>query len=328
MTLVDKKVLESDRNAVYVKSTEGDRLVGTTEENKNVFDKYPELIRAKYNELIDLLIASGLDNIVDDLANRYTKDESNALVEAETKDLVADIGIDLVTGAITVTKKDGTSTTIDTALEKVPVVFEFETDEVADKYYLKIVNTDGTVSRTEVTNLMNQYTFQSSSTIMFAVSHDGTTTTVSAEILGKSITLAMLADEVSNFINQSVASVSANRTVVESAKVEVLNASKTVTDNLALSITAKDMAVQYGNLSQSYAVGGTNSRVGEDTDNSSYYARQAALYARQAENYKNEAGQIVGGDYVTNTQFNNTLLDYATKDYVDALMQVDESTGV
>ena len=72
MTLIDNKILESERNSVYVKSTEGDRLVGTVQENKNVFDKYPELIRSKFNELIDLLITCGVDDLAANIADRYT----------------------------------------------------------------------------------------------------------------------------------------------------------------------------------------------------------------------------------------------------------------
>ena len=64
MALIDKKITDTERSQVYVKSTEGNRLVGTVEENKNVFDKYPELIRTKLNELIDLLSELGLDNAV------------------------------------------------------------------------------------------------------------------------------------------------------------------------------------------------------------------------------------------------------------------------
>ena len=41
MALIDKKITDTERSQVYVKSTEGNRLVGTVEENKNVFDKYP-----------------------------------------------------------------------------------------------------------------------------------------------------------------------------------------------------------------------------------------------------------------------------------------------
>lgn len=310
MSLVDKKVLESERNSVYVKSTEGDRLVGTVENNKNVFDRYPELIRAKYNELIDLLISIGLDTVAEDMSQRYTKDETRGLVDAETRSLVADVNIDLATGAITIVKKDGSFTTIDTALEKVPVTFEFETNAGDDKYYLKVVNTDGTVSRTEVTNLMNQYTFQPSSTVSFSIMKNGTTTYVTADVLAKSITLSALADEVTDYISQSIATVATDRAVVESARTEVLDASKTVTDNLALSIAVKDTAIQYGTMSKSYAVGDTGSRTGEDSDNSAYYARQAAYYSRQSETYRNEAKEIAGEDVVFRTELESTYVTY------------------
>lgn len=61
------KITEQEIQAVYVKSAP-DRLSGTADENKNVFDKYPELIREKYNGLVDDLMnvedgMSGADNI-------------------------------------------------------------------------------------------------------------------------------------------------------------------------------------------------------------------------------------------------------------------------
>lgn len=311
MALVEKKILESERNSVFVKSTEGDRLVGTVENNKNVFDKYPELIRTKYNELIDLLISMGLDSVAKDLSDRYTKDETRGLVEVETRALVEDVNIDLATGAITITKKDGSSQTIDTALEKIPATFEFEVDENEDKYYLKVTNTDGTESRTEITNLMNQYTFQPSSTIAFTVTGSGTTTFVKAEILAKSITLSALAEEVIQFISQSTTQVATDRAVVEAAKMEVIDASITVTDNLALSIVAKEEAVKYGIMSKSYAIGTTGSRTGEETDNSAYYSRQAAYYSRQAETYKNQAHEIAGKDIVFRSELESTYATYA-----------------
>ena len=51
-------------------------------------------------------------------------------------------------------------------------------------------------------------------------------------------------------------------------------------------------------LAESYARGGTGTRAGEDTDN--------ALY------YKNQAQQIVGGDYATNTDLANALSAHNT----------------
>ena len=284
MALIEKKILESERNSVYVKSTDGDRLVGTVTENKNVFDRYPELIRSKYNELIDLLIACGLDTLASDMANRYTKDEANALVDTETKSLVADVAINLTTGAITITKKDGTFETIDTALEKVPATFEFVEDGANDKFYLQVTNVDGTSTRTELTNLMNQYTFQTGDTITFTVTKNGTTTTVQAEVVAKSITFDKLADEVSAYITESVNAVAADRAFVESARVEILDASQTVTNNTSIVVNARDEAVSSKNEAKSYAVGGTGTRSGEDTDNAKYYAREAALSASKANN--------------------------------------------
>ena len=56
----------------------------------------------------------------DALTDRYTKSETNSYVGQETENLVETVHVDLTTGVITVTKKDGSKETFDTALEKVP----------------------------------------------------------------------------------------------------------------------------------------------------------------------------------------------------------------
>ena len=314
--LVDKKILESERNQVYVKSNEGVRLNGSVAENKDVFDKFPQLIMNKYNELIDLLIASGLDTVADDFLNRYTKTETNSLVETETAMLVADVGVDLATGVITVTKKDGSKTTIDTALEKVPSTFEFVEDTENDRFYLKVTNVDGTSSQTEVTNLMNQYTFSDGDIVSFVISKSGTTTTVTANIKNGSIGLAQLSTEVKQYYEEIKSSVSADRAAVEADKAVVLDASQTVTSNTTLVLSYKEAAEENALLSKSYAIGNTGARVDEDTDNSMYYSNEAK-YARNqaqaaqaaAEKARDEAQEIVGGDYATKTELSNHTSD-------------------
>ena len=314
--LVDKKILESERNQVYVKSNEGVRLNGSVAENKDVFDKFPQLIMNKYNELIDLLIASGLDTVADDFLNRYTKTETNSLVETETAMLIADVDIDLATGVITVTKKDGSKTTIDTALEKVPSTFEFVEDTENDRFYLKVTNVDGTSSQTEVTNLMNQYTFSDGDIVSFVISKSGTTTTVTANIKNGSIGLAQLSTEVKQYYEEIKSSVSADRAAVEADKAVVLDASQTVTSNTALVLSYKEAAEENALLSKSYAIGDTGARVDEDTDNSLYYSNEAK-YARNqaqaaqaaAEKARDEAQEIVGGDYATKTELSNHTSD-------------------
>ena len=314
--LVDKKILESERNQVYVKSNEGVRLNGSVAENKDVFDKFPQLIMNKYNELIDLLIASGLDTVADDFLNRYTKTETDSLIETETSTLVADIGVDLATGVITVTKKEGSKTTIDTALEKVPSTFEFVEDAENDKFYIKVTNVDGTSSQTEVTNLMNQYTFSDGDIVSFVISKSGTTTTVTANIKNGSIGLAQLSTEAKQYYEEIKSSVSADRAAVEADKTVVLDASQTVTANTALVLSYKEAAEENALLSKSYAIGNTGIRTGEDTDNSMYYSNEAK-YARNqaqaaqaaAEKARDEAQEIAGGDYATKTELSNHTSD-------------------
>ena len=307
MVLSDKKILESERNSVYVKSTEGSRLTGTVTQNKNVFDKFPQLIMDKYNELIDLLIASGLDTIATDITNRYTKTQVDELVEEETGDLVADVGINLTTGVITITKKDGTTTTIDTAIEKVPATFEFVQDATNDKYYIEVTNVDGTSSQTEVTNLMNQYTFSSGDIVQFSTSKSGTTTTVSATIKAGSITMTELNAAVKNYFDELAAAVAADKAAVAADKAIVVDASQTVTENTQIVLQAKETATENANLSKSYAVGGTGTRQGEDTDNAQYYANQAKTAKEAAEAAKSEAQEIVGGDYATKAELANKV---------------------
>lgn len=303
MALVDKKVLESERNQVYVKSTQGTRLTGTVEQNKDVFDKFPQLIMQKYNELIDLLTSLQLDNIVTDLSNRYTKSETDELVEAETEDLVANVEININTGVITITKKDGTYTTIDTAIEKVPATFEFIQDTQNDKYYLKVTNVDGTSSQTEVTNLMNQYTFQNGDIVTFSISKNGTTTTVTASIKGNSITFSQLSTEVKNYWDEIAAQVESDKATVAADKLIVVDASQTVTQNTQIVLQAKSDATEQATLAKSYAVGGTSSREGEDIDNAKYYKEQAEAAKEAAEAAAEEAEQVAGGDFVTNATF-------------------------
>lgn len=289
MALINTKILETERNAVYVKSVAGNRLTGTVQQNKDVFDKFPQLVMTKYNNLIDLLISLGIDSIETSLSDRYTKTEANTKITEETNDLVANVTINTDTGVITVTKKDGTSVTTDTALEKIPATFAFIEDSQNDKYYLKVTNLDGTSSQTEVTNLMNQFTFTSGDIVTFAQTKSGTTTTVTASIKAGSVSFTELNSEVKAYFDDIAEDISTDKEIVLAAKTEVLNASQTVTNNTTIVLSAKDDAQEAATESKSYAVGGTGSRTDEDTDNSQYYSTQANLRANDAYNYMVEA---------------------------------------
>lgn len=59
--------------------------------------------------------------------------------------------------------------------------------------------------------------------------------------------------------------------------------------------TSASNASDSATLSESWAIGGTDTRTGEDTDNSKYYAELA-------ETYKDQAASIAGGDFVTHSE--------------------------
>ena len=151
---------------------------------------------ARWNELWDLTILQGdhseeaIQTLVAEVLNRYTKLESDALLAGNTSDLVRTVDVNLTTGVITITKKDGAITTFDTALEKVPATFEII--ESAGKYYLKITNVDGTTSQTDLTNLMDVYNYNNTATISFVKSGTGNVKTITAEVRDASIGLEKL----------------------------------------------------------------------------------------------------------------------------------------
>lgn len=308
MALSDKKILQSERNAVYVKSNQGRRLTGTVEQNKDAFDKFPQLLMDKYNALIDLLTSLGLDSIATDLESRYTKTETDAKISTETNDLIETIQYTKADGKFKITTKGGTSTTIDTDLEKIPASFELiESD---GKTYLRITNQDGSYTQTDVTSLLNVYTFNDSDTVDFT---ESTKYSVTAAVKPNSITIDHLSlaavSTLEGYVSAAAGSATAAAGSATAAETSANNASafnqsakgysesaSASKDAAASSATSAGNAATTANqkatdasnsaiLSQSYAKGGTGTRQGEDADNAKYYMEQAKL--------------IAGGDYIT-----------------------------
>lgn len=245
------KILTSEIESNYVKSVSGNKLSGTVTENKDVFDKFPYLVATKFNKLIDDLVATTgageisalngntastvqgmINTFIAQIADRYTVSQSQAYVTEQTNSLVADVGIDLTTGVITITKKDGTVTSIDTALEKVPASFALV--EEGTSVFLVVTNQDGTTSRTDVTSLLNVYSFNSGTDIQFTSSTSASGTSVSAGIKDASITKAKLSTTLVSYLEglESSASTSANSASTSSASA---SSSKTAAANSATS---------------------------------------------------------------------------------------------
>lgn len=316
MALSDVKTLTSERNAAYVKSNQGRRLNGTVEQNKDAFDKFPQLNMDKHNELVDLLIALGLDSISTDISSRYTKEETNTKISEETTDLIKTISYTKGDGKFKITTKGGVVTEIDTDLEKIPASFELM--EIEGRTYLRITNQDGTYTQTEVTSLLNVYSFSDSDTIDFTESPKYSVTaivkpnsiTIDHLSLAAVSTLEGYVSAAAGSANSAAGSASAAETSANNASTfnqsakgysESAAASKaSASESAASAENAATIANQKATaadtsaiLSQSYAKGGTGTRAGEDADNAKYYMEQAKAAA--------------GGDFATKTELTEGL---------------------
>ena len=256
MAISEAKILESERNAVYVKSNQGSRLTGTVEQNKNAFDKFPQLNMDKHNSLVEILSALNLDTIVDDLSDRYTKELTEKRLSEETNSLIESITFDSTDGSFKITTKDGNVKTIDTDLEKIPAKLTLETE--GDVTYLVITNQDGSTTKTDVTKLLNVYTFTDGSTITFT---ENPQYKVTAEVTKNSITTEHFTSDTLSYLQG----------LEESAKNSATAAAGSATNSEASAVNSSSFMTQ----SQSYAIGGTGTRTGEDTDNAKYYSEQS-----------------------------------------------------
>jgi hypothetical protein len=156
------------------------------------------------------------------------------------------------TGVITVTYKNGSHVDYDTNLEKIAVNFSY--DYVNQRLVLTL--SDGSKQYVDMSALITQYEFEDSATIAFSINDK--TGAISAFIKNGSITDAMLE---TGYL----------------AKITEQSAKATNMANSAT--TSSNSAYDNAKLSQSYAIGGSGVRDGENTDNAKYYSEQASKSA-------------------------------------------------
>lgn len=305
---------------------------------KGKFDQAGETIKTAVNGLVDELasktagesigvdiasvtsktLQAVLEAFEVAIADRYTKTEADTLVSSEVNSLVADVDVNLTTGVITVTKKDGTSETFDTALEKVPATFTIV--ESSGTYYLKITNVDGSSTQTDITSLMNIYKFDSNDEVAFSTLGEGYEKTITASIRANSIGLDKLSltavSTIEGYKNSAADSASAaalsatsaeNSATTATEKAEIAtasaeNATSKANEAIASANSASESATiasSKATLAESWAVGGTNTRTGEDTNNAKYWAEQAKGSAKAAALFVNmTADSTVTSGYV------------------------------
>ena len=264
------------------------------------------------------LILSALKVLVDDC---YTKAEADAEIGTETNTLVQDITINMDTGVITVTKKDGTSVSTDTGIEKIAL------DVYLDGTDFVLVLEDGTQQRVSLSSFIDTYTFSNTDTIAFTVTGTGNNKGVSATVRNNSITLAMLAVDAVTEIQTNAAAAQQSAAAAQASKEAAAASANTAQAGANTATSKASEASTNAVLSQSYAKGGTGTRTGEDTDNAKFYKEQtaqasstavaaaqtASSEANRAKSEADRAAEIVGGDYATRTELETGLAQKSDK---------------
>lgn len=197
-------------------------------------------------------------NLIDDevvsMSAKVDEIDTTKVSADQLNNMVTDISFNDKNGVISITKYNGTVLNIDTAMEKIAVNFEYN----AQAQQLILTLESGEKQYIDMSALITQYEFKDTDTIAFSVDSDGK---VNASIKSGSITKAMLSSEVMSAITLSENNAAAS---AQAAAQSATNAE----------LDAK--------LSQSYSIGKSGIREGEDTDNAKYYYEQSKTNADTA----------------------------------------------
>lgn len=221
-----------------------------------IFNRINWLNRPSTNTPLNATNLNAGDSAIDKLDDRIiTLDTVKADMQV-VNGMVADISVNDADGVITVTYKNGSTKTYDTNLEKIAVNFTYD----YSTQRLVLTLSDGSKQYVDMSALITQYEFKDSTTIAFSVDSTGK---ISASVKNGSITDAML----------------------ETGYLAKITAQATKAESMANSATtSSNSAYDNAKLSQSYAIGGSGVRDGEDTDNSKYYSEQASKSATASAN--------------------------------------------
>ena len=194
------------------------------------------------NTDIDEINLNKMDSAIDALDNRIILQDALKVDKSAINGNIADWTMDETTGVITITKYNGEKVIFDLNIEKIPVEFSMSDDGI-----ITMTTEDGTQFTADIGSMIPVLTFEDSATIAVSVTGTGKNKTYSFSIKTGSVTDDMLQP---NYLAD--------------IRVESANASA-----YAQSANAKSV------LAESYAIGGTGTREGEDTDNAKYYMEKA-----------------------------------------------------
>lgn len=190
-----------------------------------------------------------MDGCIDTIDDRVVAMDTSKANQSDLLTALSGVTYNTSTGVFTFTWKNGTTATVDLNIEKIPVSFSMDENGV-----ITMITEDGTTYTADVSAILKTYSFTNSSTIGWTVTRNGNNFTVVADVIDGSITANKLQP---------------NYLADVTAQAQAASAAATAATNKAT-------------LAQSYAVGGTGTRAGEDTDNAKWYMEQAAAIVNQS----------------------------------------------
>ena len=242
------------------------------------------------NTDLDAYNLNQMDSAIDALDNRIILQDALKVDKSAINGNIADWTMDETTGIITITKYNGEKVIFDLNIEKIPVGFSMSDDGI-----ITMTTEDGTQFTADIGSMIPVLTFEDSATIAVSVTGTGKNKTYSFSIKTGSVTDAMLQP---NYLAD--------------IRVESANASA-----YAQSANAKSV------LAESYAVGGTGTREGEDTDNAKYYMEQAKQQTggipTKVSELENDAGYITKKVSDLTNYYDKTTVD----EKIDAIPKPD-----
>ena len=242
------------------------------------------------NTDLDAYNLNQMDSAIDALDNRIVSQDALKVDKSAINGNIADWTMDETTGVITITKYNGEKIIFDLNIEKIPVGFSMSDDGI-----ITMTTEDGTQFTADIGSMIPVLTFEDSATIAVSVTGTGKNKTYSFSIKTGSVTDDMLQP---NYLAD--------------IRVESANASA-----YAQSANAKSV------LAESYAVGGTGTREGEDTDNAKYYMEQAKQQTggipTKVSELENDAGYITKKVSDLTNYYDKTTVD----EKIDAIPKPD-----
>lgn len=229
-----------------------------------------------------------IDVFLNEVDNQLIEFEARKLNIATANSMISNLSIDVKNGIVSATQLDGTVFTWDLNLEKIPVSFSLSEDGV-----LTMITDDGTRWTANISELIKDYVFDDSETIVFSKefkmdefetkgSYRVTASIKEGSVGGKHLNPDYRAD-IQSYKNEAQAAASDSEQYAKDSK-------RWATGDLAYAGSESDNSKYYSSQSKSYAVGTEGEvREGDSEDNAKYYYEQSKGIFDEI-----SAGQVTG----------------------------------